>query len=46
LKLLQLKFRDRPPDARDRIESADSVELDRWTERVLTAELLGELCAE
>jgi hypothetical protein len=40
-----LRFRDIPPEAVARIEAAHKRELERWIERILTAETLEDLFA-
>ena len=44
-KLARLRFRDVPPDSAARIESASKAELERWFERILTAETLDDVFA-
>ena len=44
-KLARLRFRDVPPDTAARIESAPKADLERWLERILTAETLDEVFA-
>ena len=44
-KQIRLRFRDVPPDCAARIEAASKAELERWLERILTAETLDELFA-
>ena len=44
-KLARLRFRDVPPDSAARIESASKTELERWLERILTAETLDDVFA-
>ena len=44
-KLARLRFRDVPPDSAARIESAPKADLERWLERILTAETLDDLFA-
>ena len=46
LKLLSLKFGNLNDDAVKRIHNADADQLDRWIERILTAQSLTELFAE
>ena len=41
----RLRFRDVPPDSAARIESASKAELERWFERILTAETLDDVFA-
>jgi hypothetical protein len=43
LKQLRLRFGDLPPAAVARIEAADSTQLDRWVERIVTAPTLDEV---
>jgi hypothetical protein len=42
---VRLRFRDIPPEAVARIEAAHKPELERWIERILTAETLEDLFA-
>jgi hypothetical protein len=42
---VRLRFRDIPPEAVARIEAATKPELERWLERILTAETLDDLFA-
>jgi predicted transposase YdaD len=42
---VRLRFRDIPPEAIARIEAATKPELERWLERILTAETLDDLFA-
>jgi len=42
---VRLRFRDIPPEAVARIEAAHKPELERWIERILTAETLDDLFA-
>jgi len=44
-KLARLRFRDVPPDRAARIEAASKADLERWLERILTAETLDDLFA-
>ena len=44
-KQARLRFRDVPPDSAARIESATKPDLERWIERILTAETLDDLFA-
>ena len=44
LKLLRLRFGQVPETCRAAIESADQAQLDTWTERVLTAASLDDIC--
>jgi predicted transposase YdaD len=43
LKLLRVRFGEIPADALARVEAADAEQLDRWAERVVTAESLDEV---
>ena len=45
LKLIQLKFGPPTPAVRARVESASEADLQRWTERILTAETPEALLA-
>ena len=44
-KLARLRFRDVPREAAARIEAATKPDLERWLERILTAETLDDLFA-
>ncbi|RZO56385.1 MAG: DUF4351 domain-containing protein [Sandaracinaceae bacterium] len=44
-KLLRLKFGALDAETERRVQGADEVELDRWAERVLTAERLADVFA-
>jgi hypothetical protein len=44
-KQARLRFRDIPPGSAARIESAPKADLERWIERILTAETIDELFA-
>ena len=44
-KQARLRFRDVPPDSAARIESATTPDLERWIERILTAETLDDVFA-
>ena len=44
-RLVHLRFRDVPPDVAARIEAATPGELERWIERILTAETVDALFA-
>jgi predicted transposase YdaD len=46
LKLLGIRFGALPESAVARIQAADAQQIDRWTERVLSAATLGEVLAE
>jgi hypothetical protein len=43
--LIRLRFRALPPEVTPRIEAASKAELQRWIERILTAETLDDLLA-
>ncbi len=45
-KLLRLKFGELPADIRTRLETAKAPELERWGERILSANALGDVFAE
>ena len=42
-KQLRLKFGELPADIRARLETAKAPELERWGERILSADSLGEV---
>ena len=44
-KQARLRFRDVPPESAARIESASKADLERWLERILTAETLDDIFA-
>lgn len=43
LKLLQLRFTELPSTVEDRVRQASSEEIDRWVERVMTAQSLDDV---
>jgi hypothetical protein len=43
LKLLNRKFGDLPPAVRDRVTGATEVELDRWTDNILSAATIDDV---
>ena len=45
LKLLRLRFAEPPADMEQRVREASIEELDRWVERVLSAESLDDVFA-
>jgi hypothetical protein len=46
LKLLNRKFGDLPPAVRDRVTGASEVELDRWTDNILSAATIDDVFAQ
>jgi hypothetical protein len=46
LKLLAIRFGDLPEAALRRVQEADTLHLDSWAERVLTAATLPEVLGE
>jgi len=43
LKLLNRKFGDLPPAVRDRVTNASTVELDQWTDNILSAATIDDV---
>ena len=44
-RLVRLRFRDVPEDIAARVDTATKAELERWIERILTAESLADVVA-